>query len=55
VTLNLDFKVSVTIDLDALDVLCVQLTCNLFAIAKFLFNLNSCFLTETSLLRQFKH
>ena len=35
-TANLNFKV--TIGLDALDVLCAQLTHDLFAIAKFLVN-----------------
>jgi len=33
---NLNFKVTVTVGLDALDVLCAQLTRDLFAIAKFL-------------------
>ena len=38
-TLNLDFKVTVTIfrPMSAHNVLCAQLTRNLFAIAKFLF------------------
>jgi len=36
VTLNLDYKVMGVI-IDALDVLCVQMTRDLFAIAKFLF------------------
>jgi len=43
VTLNLDFKVT-ALSLYALDVLCVQLTRDLFAIAKFLF----CTVTDIS-------
>jgi len=42
-TLNLDFKVT---SIDALDVLCAQLTRNLFAIAKFLLKLNKCFMND---------
>jgi len=36
VTLDLDFKVMVIRPIDAIDVLCAQLTRDLFAIAKFL-------------------
>jgi len=38
VTLNLDFKVTQNgVTIDAIDVLCAQLTRDLFAIAKFLY------------------
>jgi len=37
VNLNLDLKVMVLLYLDALDVLCAQLTRDLYVIAKFLF------------------
>ena len=50
-TLNLDFKVTVIRLIDATEVLCAQLTRDLFAIAKFLFSMHShVFLISSSFL-----